>query len=133
VAASADKTVRLWDAASSEVLQVLRGDGSVESAAFSPDASRLVTALSDSTARVWDVRDGEELQVLRGHEGMLWSAAFSPDGSRVVTASVDGTARVWETLPLDLLLAKAESRAARELTDAERVEYGLTSTSAPPD
>src|SRR5262249_18152095 len=69
---------------------------SVNFAAFSPDASRVVTASSDNTARIWDAASANEIAVLRGHEDEVRSAAFSPDGSRIVTASKDRTARIWD-------------------------------------
>lgn len=50
-------------------------------------------------------------------------------GGRLATASRDWTARVWESLPIDLLAATAKTRVTRELTDAERAEFGLTATS----
>ena len=68
----------------------------MNSAAFSPDGSRIVTASADNTARVWDAATGKAIAVLSGHEGRVNSAAFSPDGSRIVTASADNTARVWD-------------------------------------
>ncbi|MGA2292470.1 WD40 repeat domain-containing protein, partial [Bradyrhizobium sp.] len=56
VTASADRTARVWDPASGEMLRELKGHGSdVTSAAFSPDGARIVTASRDGTARVWDV------------------------------------------------------------------------------
>ena len=78
------------------VLLTLRGhEREVNSAAFSPDGTRIVTASGD-TARVWDVATGEEIYSLRGHEDWVNSAAFSPDGTRIVTASEDETARLWD-------------------------------------
>jgi WD40 repeat protein len=68
----------------------------VNSAAFSPDGTKVVTASVDQTARVWDAATGAEIAVLKGHEGNVISAAFSPDGTKVVTASVDQTARMWD-------------------------------------
>jgi WD40 repeat protein len=46
----------LWCVSRFEIA-VLRGhDDYVNSAAFSPDGSRIVTASLDNTARIWDVR-----------------------------------------------------------------------------
>ena len=70
--------------------------GVVNSAAFSPDGSRIVTASEDKTARIWDAATAKEIAVLRGHDDAVMSAAFSPDGSRIVTASADKTARIWD-------------------------------------
>jgi hypothetical protein len=72
-------------------------DGPVESAAFSPDGSRVVTSSDDKTARIWGAASAKEIAVLRGHDATVWSAAFSPDGSRVVTSSDDKTARIWDS------------------------------------
>jgi WD40 repeat protein len=76
---------------------VLRGhEDAVNSAAFSPDGSHIVTASEDNTARIWDAGSAKEIAVLRGHESIVKSAAVSPDGSRIVTASGDKTARIWD-------------------------------------
>ena len=41
-------------------LTILRGhEGDVQSAAFSPDGTRIVTASVDETARIWDADDGQ--------------------------------------------------------------------------
>jgi len=96
VTASADRTARVWDAKSGQVLLKLQGEGPVTSAAFSPDGARIVTASDDKTARVWDAKSGQPLLTLQGHDNGVASAAFSPDGARIVTASYDGTARVWD-------------------------------------
>src|SRR5215475_12959407 len=41
-------------------------DGAVNSAAFSPDGSQIVTASDDKTARIWDAASAKEITVLLG-------------------------------------------------------------------
>ena len=78
-------------------IAVLSGhEAKVNSAAYSPDGARIVTASNDKTARIWDAHTGVELAVLSGHDDHVASAAYSPDGTRVVTASDDKTARIWD-------------------------------------
>ena len=97
--ASADKSARIWDAATGKEIAVLHGHQScVKSAAFSPDALHVVTASYDKTARIWGAATGKEVAVLHGHEDWVNSATFSPDGKRIVTASADTTARIWDAV-----------------------------------
>ncbi|MCG8423783.1 MAG: protein kinase [Proteobacteria bacterium] len=96
VTASADNTVRVWNADGSGRPIVLAGHRDlVNSAAFSPDGTRIVTASADNTARVWNADGSGRPIVLAGHRDLVNSAAFSPDGTRIVTASADNTVRVW--------------------------------------
>jgi len=49
--ASDDYTARIWDAATGKEITALRGyNRAVESAAFSPDGTRIVTTSRDNTA-----------------------------------------------------------------------------------
>ena len=96
VTASEDKTARVWDAETGELVHILEGHtGPVRTAAFSPDGRRVVTASTDHTARLWNLEPGKQSAILQ-HDAVVRSAAFSSDGRRVVTASDDKTARVWD-------------------------------------
>jgi WD40 repeat protein len=77
-----------------ETFAILKHEGEVLSASFSPDGWRVVTASGD-TARVWDAATGEPWGRPLVHPDAVNSASFSPDG-RVVTASSDGMARLWD-------------------------------------
>ncbi|MGC8490123.1 MAG: KGGVGR-motif variant AAA ATPase [Syntrophobacteraceae bacterium] len=70
----------------------------VNSAVFSPDDKRVLTASVDGAARILDAETGEEILILRGHEGWVNSGFFSPDGQRALTAGEDGTARIWDAM-----------------------------------
>ncbi|MCA9718148.1 MAG: hypothetical protein KC468_25985, partial [Myxococcales bacterium] len=65
---SFDRTARLWDARTGELLATLRGHAEeVVSLVYSPDGSRVATGSFDGTAKIWDARTGELLATLRGH------------------------------------------------------------------
>lgn len=87
---------RLWSA-DGKLLAALEGHtGRVNSAVFSPDELRIVTASADGTARLWSA-NGKFLAVLEGRTAGVNNAVFSPHGSRILTASNDNTARLWST------------------------------------
>jgi WD40 repeat protein len=91
-----EKTAKIWDTETGAEIITLRGhEDRIESTAFSPDGTRIVTASDDKTARVWDAATGAEIFTLTGHEDAVISAVFSSDGTRILTRSTDWSARVW--------------------------------------
>ena len=96
---SADKTIRIWDAASGVWVRTLEGHTDrVVSVAWSPDSQRLASASYDMTIRLWDVASGKHLQTLEGHTNYVRSVAWSPDGQRLASASDDRTIRLWDAV-----------------------------------
>jgi WD40 repeat protein len=64
--ASADRTVRLWNAATGEEVQKLEGhSSSVSAVAFSPDGQLVASASADTTVRFWNAVTGEGVQKLK--------------------------------------------------------------------
>jgi WD40 repeat protein/tetratricopeptide (TPR) repeat protein len=96
--ASADHTVRLWDAVSGRELIILRGhDDQVRTVAWNPDGSRLATGGYDKLIRLWDANTGQQLLSLQGHRNNVQAVAWSPDGRRLASADQVKAAKIWDT------------------------------------
>jgi hypothetical protein len=94
---SEDKTVRVWDSATGQILLALTGHtGPVTSVAYCADGRRIASGSHDNTVRVWDAATGQPLLTLEGHKRAVTSVASSPDGMRIASGSEDGTVRVWD-------------------------------------
>src|SRR5262249_50877457 len=95
--ASADGTVKLWDAFTSQEFIPLRGHSSTaQSVAYCPSGQWLASAGADHTVRVWDAATAREVFVLRGHEDVVRAVAFAPTGSLLASAGEDRTVRLWD-------------------------------------
>lgn len=86
--------------------------------AFSPDGAHLATASFDGTAKVWDMTTGQEWLTLSARDA-LDTVAFSPDGARLATGEFGGGQVSVYALDLEELVALAQSRVTRSLTDEE--------------
>ncbi|MBN3943729.1 caspase family protein, partial [Nostoc sp. NMS9] len=94
--ASADKTVKLWNAATGKEIITLKGhSNSVNSVAFSPDGKTIASASADKTVKLWNAATGKEIITLKGHSNSVNSVAFSPDGKTIASASADKTVKLW--------------------------------------
>jgi WD40 repeat protein len=95
----------------------------VNSAVFSPNERRIVTASDDGTARIWDVETGEALTPPLRHPVEVRSAVFRPNGRDVVTACADGRARIWSfpkpDFGFDRFTLEAEVLSANHLDETD--------------
>lgn len=121
----ADNTMRTFDLATREQVQVFRGHQfNVAQAAFSADGTLLASTGQDGTIRVWDPANARqlfELDTNPGSAGILWTRAvrFSPDNLWLVVGDDVGVLRY-------LAVLDAEVRAGRDAQSAAQ-----TATAAP--
>src|SRR5262249_33190974 len=99
--ASADGTIRLWDAKTGQETRLLKSDAfgsadaQVSSVSFMLGESQLLAASGDK-AYVLDAASGKALLEMSGHTDAINSLAISGDERFVVTAAEDMTAVVWD-------------------------------------
>ena len=80
-----------------QCLQNLMGHSDwVESVAYSPDGTKIISGSDDKTVKIWDANTGECLKTLEGHSNYVNSVAYSPDGSKIISGSNDDTVKIWD-------------------------------------
>lgn len=99
---SVDRTIKLWDVGTGELLNNITGHSSgVTCVAFSHDGKTLASSSAnpDGTIKLWDPQTGELKGTLKGDDWVVlnvWSIAFSPDGQILVSGhQVDSTVKIW--------------------------------------
>lgn len=101
--ASREGNLLLWDVATGQLLETLKGHSSAVSAVvFSPDGRTLASGSSDQTVRLWNVDTRQELMQLDSGNvevGIVYTLAFSPDGKQLLAGGRVSTA-FWSTAPI---------------------------------
>jgi WD40 repeat protein/DNA-binding SARP family transcriptional activator len=123
-----DHTARIWNGETGDEILVFNGHSkAVTYGDWSPNDRRIATFSNDGTVRVWDTATGHEYLLLKipvGYGGYAW---WSPDGKYLAivgNATLVSIWRVWQTTEELIDFAK-ECCVFRELTDAERMQFGL--------
>lgn len=120
ITASADGTVRIWDVATGDALQILQGpkvvSGNRASAALSPDGRTVVAAFADNYAYLWNIDvQAEPMPCL---PRKVTSVAASPDDRRIA-AAVDGAVLLFDVSRLPA--SPGDQRIAAAFDDTVRI------------
>ncbi len=95
---SADKTIRIWDAATGQRKERIPHTHEVYCLAFSPDGQALASGGTDRAVTLWDVASGEKKKALAdvSDQPVVW-LRFAPDGRRLATFGVGKSqAPIWD-------------------------------------
>ncbi|KAJ8311029.1 hypothetical protein KUTeg_011413 [Tegillarca granosa] len=91
---SQDRTIKLWDIKSGNLLQTLKGhDKGVWCLNFFTK-NLLISGSHDGTIKVWNIKTGACLRTLLAHDGPVW--AMVRYGNVLVSVSQDRIAKVWD-------------------------------------
>jgi WD40 repeat protein len=104
-------TLQLWDGVTgAPVVDALTGHSHwVESVAFSPDGTRIVSGSDDETLRLWDGVTGAPRRALGSHSDSIARVAFSSDGTSVRSESVSKEVCYWDVASFERIRPQREA------------------------
>jgi serine/threonine protein kinase len=94
---SADKTVRLYDVTTHDLIRVYKGPKDfVTALAFSPDGKSLAVASLDGAIRLYSTASNRMQRQFTGHKGRIGQLAFTLAGDILASAADEGVVRLWD-------------------------------------
>lgn len=96
--ASADCTIKIWDAYTGALEHTLEGHlAGISTISWSPDSKILASGSDDKSIRLWDTATGlAHPTPFIGHHNYVYSIAFSPKGNMLVSGSYDEAVYLWD-------------------------------------
>lgn len=94
---SNDKTIKVWDIYSEQILYNLIGHtSSINSIHWSYRTNLLVSGSSDNTIKIWDMNQyGKEVMTLYGHSDWVLCVAWNHYDNQIASGSQDKTIKIW--------------------------------------
>lgn len=91
--ASGDRTVRLWNLWTGEIIRTIAAHGT-GIACVNLTENFVVTGSGDHDIKIFDQESGEEMRTLKGHTGLV--RTIQTDNTKVVSGSYDQSIRIWD-------------------------------------
>lgn len=92
---SKDKSVKLWQASSGEMLHSFHAHSDwVSTVIFSPNSQMLASGAHDHAVCLYHI-DGRILARMTGHSRSLVNLVFSPDNKKVASYAYDRSLKIW--------------------------------------
>jgi WD40 repeat protein len=92
VVTTAEKSLRVWDAASGQMVGQLESSMVLQSAVFSPDGKLIAAGTCDGPIQVWDAATGRQHNTLDGQTVPITSLALAPRSPFAGTAALVASA-----------------------------------------
>ncbi|HEY9619017.1 MAG TPA: serine/threonine-protein kinase [Crinalium sp.] len=116
---SRDKTIKLWNLITGELLHSFAGrsllfsaghSDCIRSLVFSPDGRTLISASDDGTVKRWDLANLKLFSTLPEHGWGISAIAISPDGFLLASGGGDGRIYLWDLETEELIDSLAKHR-----------------------
>jgi len=90
-----DRTVRLWEVGTQQLLHTMEHGEWVNDVAFAPSGQAVASVARGGSIKIWSVKTGQQIGAVQAHPKNATSLTFSPDGARVVSGGDEGAIRVF--------------------------------------
>ena len=90
-----DQTIKVWNAATGELLQTFSDAGWLSDGEFSPSGELAVTSGFDGQLKIRQIADGIVVKDLPTSGAMVSCVSWAPKGDRIAAGLRDGTVRVF--------------------------------------
>lgn len=99
VSGSSDKTVKIWDSESAELIKMLDdNDCKVNAISYHPSGNYLASCGSNSLIYIWDLSTSKKIRTLEGHNGTINIVKFSKDGNTIISGGADVKVFIWRNV-----------------------------------
>ncbi len=97
VSGSSDKTVKIWDAQTGELLNSIEAhDKSVYQVEFNPVLNQFASCSSDSTIKIWDAESAELIKMLDDNDCKVFAISYHPSGDYLASCGSNSLIYIWD-------------------------------------
>ena len=97
VSGSSDKTVKIWDAQTGEMLNSIAAHNkSVYQVEFNPVINQFASCSSDSTIKIWDSESAELIKMLDDNDCKVNAISYHPSGNYLASCGSNSLIYIWD-------------------------------------
>lgn len=126
-----DKTIKIWDTESGDLLLTLVGHTDhINSISFAPNGAMICSGSSDGTIRIFDTQIGREQIKYTSPSGSVLSVCFSPNGSQIAAGCENASIEIWDLKSSAVTLTLSEhTQPVNSITYSDDGQHLLSASS----